>query len=301
MKALSLFLFLCFAASAQQTQPSAPAPPAVPNLPDDTVVAIFDDGVKFTMAEFKRLFAVLPPQNQQLILQDRKAFLEQWALMRNLSRLAEQKKLDQTSPFREQLMSDRMTILAQAAMSNVANTSVISLDDLPKYYEANKERYKELRIKAIYVAFGQASGGKKALTEEEAKAKAVKLLDQIRKGADFVKLVKENSDDETSREKDGDYGVIHPSDNLPDAFRPVLFSLKQGDVSEPVRQPGGYYLLRAEQVTYRPFEQVRDEIFTQLRGEKFNKWMAEQRDAINAKVQFPSPEFLAPAQPANKK
>jgi parvulin-like peptidyl-prolyl isomerase len=297
MKALSLLLFLCFAASAQQGQPPAPALPAIPDLPDDTVVAIFDDGAKFTMAEFKKIFAVLPAANQPAVLQDRKAFLQQWALIRNLSRLAEQKKLDQTSPYKEQLMYDRMTILMQAAVSNVYNATSVSLDELPKYYEANKENFKEVRVKAIYVAFGQTSGGKKALTEEEAKAKALKLRDQIRKGADFVKLVKENSDDETSREKDGDYGMIRPSDNLPDAFKPVLFSLKQGDVSDPVRQAGGFYLLRAEQVTYRPFEQARDDIFLQLRSEKFSKWMTEQRDAA-AKVQFPSAEFLAPAKPA---
>ena len=37
----------------------------LPDLPDETVVATFDDGVKMTMGEFKHLYAVLPPENQQ--------------------------------------------------------------------------------------------------------------------------------------------------------------------------------------------------------------------------------------------
>jgi parvulin-like peptidyl-prolyl isomerase len=91
--------------------------------------------------------------------------------------------------------------------------------------------------------------------------------------------------------------VIRPSDNLPDAFRPVLFSMKQGEVSEPLRQANGYYLLRAEQVSYRPFEQVRDEVFQQLRSDRATQWMNDQQAAAS-KIQFPSAEFLGTAEPA---
>jgi parvulin-like peptidyl-prolyl isomerase len=73
--------------------------------------------------------------------------------------------------------------------------------------------------------------------------------------------------------------------------------MKQGDVSEPLRQANGYYLLRAEQVSYRPFEQVRDEVFGQLRSERATKWMNEQNTAA-ANIQYPSAEFLATPEPA---
>jgi parvulin-like peptidyl-prolyl isomerase len=75
--------------------------------------------------------------------------------------------------------------------------------------------------------------------------------------------------------------------------------MKQGDVSEPLRQANGYYLLRAEQVSYRPFEQVRDEVFGQLRNDRFTKWMNDQRAAAS-KIQYPSAEFLATPEPAKK-
>ena len=125
------------------------------------------------------------------------------------------------------------------------------------------------------------------------------LLAAIRGGADFVKLVKENSDDETSREKDGDFATLHASDNIPDAFRAAVFSLKQGDVSEPLKQPNGFYLLRAEEVTVRPLSEVRDEIYNELKNIRSDEWLRGMDS--EAKVQILSPEFISPAPAPAKK
>ena len=110
---------------------------------------------------------------------------------------------------------------------------VVEPADITKYYDANKQKYTQVRVKAIYIAFSDdasssAGKGKKPLTEAEAKAKAAKLKTALKGGADFVKLVKENSDDETSREKDGDFATLRSTDNIPDAFRAAVFALKQG-------------------------------------------------------------------------
>ena len=148
-------------------------------------------------------------------------------------------------------------------------------------------------MKALYVSFSSeaapAAAGKKLLTEEQAKTKIAGLLADIRKGADFVKLVKENSDDETSRAKDGEFLTIRVTDNIPDAMRTAIFQLKQGEVSEPVRQPNGFYLFRAEEVSYRPLAQVRDEIFSAVQQQKGGDWMLQIDHAT--KVEFPAPAF----------
>src|ERR1019366_7188320 len=109
-------------------------------------------------------------------------------------------------------------------------------------------------------------------TEEEAKAKAEKLLAQARAGAEFKTLVKENSDDETSRDKSGDFGTWRGTDNVPDPMRPVVFGLKQGELGEPVRQAHGYYIFRADEVAFAPLAQVRDSIFQQLKQQHFQEW-----------------------------
>lgn len=286
MKFLVAFAFLCISSAWAQTAAPAPPPPALPQLPDDTVIAVFEDGGKLTMGDFRKIYAILPPQNQQMALRDRKAFLQQWAFMRKLSKLAEEQKIDEQSPTKDALEYYRMMILSQAKVNDVVATTTVEPGEIVKYYDVNKDKYKQVKVEAIYIGFGD---GKRS--EDEAKAKAEKLLQDIHGGADFGKLVKENSEDETSKAKDGELAVFRPSDNIPDAIRAAVFSLKQGEVSEPVRQPNGYYLLRADQVIYRPLSEVRDEIFTQLKQEHYSKWLSDENKGT--KVEFPSPAFLS--------
>jgi peptidyl-prolyl cis-trans isomerase C len=296
------FVFLGGMLAAQTPTPPAAA---LPNLPDDTVIAVFDDGAKLTMGELKGFYGVLPPNSQQGIIRDRKAFLEQWALIRKLAGIAETKKLEQTSPSKEALEYNRLLVLSQAAINDELMHAVPEPDAVEKYYQANKERYKQVKVKAIYITFSKepvskvGSNGKPLLTEDEAKAKAQKLLVEIRSGADFVKLVKENSEDTASKEKNGDFATLRPTDNIPDAIKSAVFALKQGEVSEPVQQPNGFYLLRAEEISYRTMADVRSEILENMKQDHFRGWMGQLHDSI--KVQFPSAEFLGAAQPGAAK
>ena len=176
-------------------------------------------------------------------------------------------------------------------MMEVNKTAAVSPAEIVKDDDTNKEKYKQARVKALYISFGSSAGkGKKALTEDEAKTKAAKLAAAARTGVDFAKLVKENSEDETSRDKDGDFGTFRVSDNIPDAIRAAVFALKQGEVSDPIRQPNGFYVFRSEEVTYRPLSQVRDEIFLALKTQHYQEVM----DRLNndSKVKNINPAFL---------
>ena len=184
--------------------------------------------------------------------------------------------------------------------------------DVVKYYDDNKgTKYSQVRVKAIFISFNDdpsaAAGadGKKPLNEAQAKAKADKLVASLKGGADFVKLVKENSDDETSREKSGDFATLRGSDNIPDAFRSAIFALKQGEITQPLKQPNGFYILRAEEVTVRPLSEVRDEIYNEVKNIKADQWIRAIDTGI--KVQVVNKAFVegtpaaaaTPAVPAN--
>ena len=269
----------------------------MPDLPDDAVVAIFGDGTKFTMGNFRKIYEALPPVSQQMALRNREQWLHQWELFRKLTKMAEEAKLDEESPYKEALAYQRMTVLATAQITAAINRIMVEPGEIVKYYDANKVKYTQVRVKAIYIAFNDdaasagAANGKKTLSEAEAKAKAASLLAAIKGGADFVKLAKENSDDETSREKDGDFATLRSTDNIPDAFRAAVFALKKGEVSEPLKQPNGFYLLRAEEVTVRPLSEVRDDIYTELKNVHSDEWIrGMDRDA---KVQIVNPAFIA--------
>lgn len=299
MKVLSVYLFAClFAVRAQTPAATAPAP-ALPDLPDDTVICVFDDGASFTMGEFKRVYGALPPDMQQMALRNRGEWLHEYSLMRKLTRMAEENKLDQASPYKEALNYSRMVVLSQAKMMEVNQSATVTPAEIVKDYDTQKEKYRQAHVKAIYISFGGSGKGKKALSEEEAKAKATKLAEAARGGADFTRLVRENSEDETSRAKDGDFGTFRVADNIPDAIRAAVFTLKQGEVSDPVRQPNGFYVFRSEEVTYRPLSQVRDEIFVNLKTKHFQEIMDRLNNEANVKNVNPS--FLEGAPPASGK
>jgi peptidyl-prolyl cis-trans isomerase C len=317
MKAFSLLALLYSSAAWTQSAPplpsvtppvpQAPVPqmdaPKMPNLPDEAVIAILGDGSKFTMGDFKKIYAVLPPGNQQMALRSPETFLHQWEMMRKLTAMAEKSKLAEESPYKEALQYARMNVLAQGEINAAVNALTIDPGEIVKTYDTNRKKYTQVRVKAIYIAFsddasGTPAGGKKPLTEAEAKAKAGKLLTAIRGGADFAKLAKENSDDETSRDKGGDFATLRFSDNIPDLLRAAVFALKAGEVTEPLKQPNGFYLLRAEEVTVRPLSEVRDEIYNDLKNAQSTDWL-NQVDR-EAKVEILSPEFGAKKPAAGK-
>jgi len=300
MKTLSLCVFILAAGSVARPQNVIPTASVFPEISDDTVIAIFDDGAKLTMRQFRGLYTVMNPQMQQAAMQNRREWIQQYALFRKLAFMAEHEKLDQGSPTKEALEFNRMLLLSQVKLNANMNATTVEGPEIVKSYEAGKERFKQVKVKTIYISFIPANlakaTGEKGLTEEQAKAKAEKLAAQIRSGADFVQLVKANSDDLTSRDKDGDFATLRRNDNIPDAIRNAVFALKQGEVTEPVRQPNGFYLFKATEVTYRPLSEVRDEVYNDLKMQHHREWLDKTR--LETKVQIVNePFFAAPAPP----
>jgi parvulin-like peptidyl-prolyl isomerase len=213
--------------------------------------------------------------------------------MRKLAHMAEENKLSERSPYKEAIEQYRLQILSEAKISDTINQIVVTPEEIVKAYDNNKTKYSQVKVKALYIAFSDdpVSGGeKKPLTDAQAEAKAKKLLAEARGGADFIQLIKENSDDETSREKDGDFDTLRQTDNIPDAFRTAVFALKPGEITAPLKQPNGYYLLRAEEVTYRPLSDVRDDIYNELKQAKAREWL--DRTNINTVVKILNPAFM---------
>jgi parvulin-like peptidyl-prolyl isomerase len=223
--------------------------------------------------------------------------------LRRLSALAEKDKLQDLSPVKEILEFQRMMTLSQMQLSANLNAMVVEGSDIVKEYQSRKEKYKQVKVKVIYISFlseALLKSATKGLSEEQAKAKADKLVAEIRKGADFVQLVKANSDDKDSREKDGDFQPMRRSDNLPEAIRDAVFALEKGAVSDPVKVPNGYYIFKAEEVGYRPQSEVRDEIYNDLKLEMHQRWMKATDASVKVKIvkeDFFKPQ-AAPAAPA---
>src|SRR5438093_1261439 len=165
-------------------------PPAVwaqgsAGLTPETVVARAD-GKPITAGELMMVLQMSPPEAQKNLLKDGKAFVEQFALLKKLADMAEKAHLDQQSPLKEQLGISRRQWLA-GAQANAARESVpVSPEAQKKFYEANRDRYTQAKVKVLFVSFranpaqAAAPNTKKGLSEPEAKAKIEKLLAKIR-------------------------------------------------------------------------------------------------------------------------
>lgn len=300
MKLTHAFLTAALAVSAFAQQPppgiAAPKPVETPKeLPPDTIVVTFE-GKGYTAAQIQELLGGLPPQAMQGIAQNPQMAMNQLFLIRHLSDEATKAKLDQQSPHKEALDAVRRQYLANAAVQEQNNKVVVIPAEMEAYYEKNKGNYETAGLAVIYLSFSnnpvpsQDPKAKKPLTEAEAKAKADKLAAELKAGADFAKLAKENSDDRDSAEKGGEYASIRRADNFPAAIKDTVFKLKNGETSDPVRQANGFYILKRTSANAQPYVEVRDQIFQQLKQEKFKAWFDDLQKKMVVKIE--KPEFF---------
>ncbi|MGH9659210.1 MAG: peptidylprolyl isomerase [Bryobacteraceae bacterium] len=250
----------------------------------DTVVASVS-GIKFTAGEIEAYLRIAPPQARQNYQRDPQGYLRQLALMMRFTAMAVENKLDQQSPYKEQIEFNRMVALFNATVSHQQMQIVVSEEDRKKHYQANQPRYTQLRTKVVYIAFNASKG----VTEAAAKAKAEKLHANLRAGADFAALAKQHSDDAGSASKNGDFGLMKRSDaQVPESIRTALFALKAGELSAPLRAPNGYYLFRVEQVLVQPYDEVKDPIHTEIQQARFTQWMDAQHKSLEVKIENPA-------------
>ena len=112
-------------------------------------------------------------------------------------------------------------------------------------------------------------------------------------GADFAQLAKENSDDKESSGNGGEFPPIKRTSAYPEAIKKAVFEMKPGQTSEPLRQPNGFYLIRLEELKTLPYDEVRVQIYDEMKRKEFNDWMQGLQKRYEVKVE--NPDFFKPA------
>ena len=249
------------------------------------------DGVEYTEADVKRLRSNLPPQlAPQISRMSHRNFL---GLMRNLmgvAKTAEKEGLLEKEPYKTQFNFMRWNALANAYTNELNRSLVVEEQELMDYYIENQAVYSAVRVSGIYINYVPASGGgappdgKERLSEEQAKAKAEKLVAELRADADFAALAEEHSDDKTSAQKGGDLGLFSSESPLPPVIKNAVLRLSVGQISDPVKDGGRFYIFKATDRRPRPLPEVREDIETKLRGVKLVK--ATQSAQTSVELEF---------------
>lgn len=205
---------------------------------------------------------------------------------------ATRKESPNEEAFVRQLLAMGMTveqfeaqILERAICEEVINREVrsqfeIKDEDIKKFYDENPIRFdvpERIKVTHILVANREPTGREFAPSEvEERRQKAEKLLADIKKGADFVKLVKEHTDDRISRERDGEY--TFPRGQMVPEFEAAAFALAPGQISDIVTTQYGFHIIKCLEkypVSKLPFDEVKDRIKEQLALEEVQKLLPE--------------------------
>ncbi|MDE1461090.1 SurA N-terminal domain-containing protein [Spartinivicinus poritis] len=124
------------------------------------------------------------------------------------------------------------------------------------------------------------------LTEEKAKALADEVKQKLANGEDFAKLAKAYSSDKVSAEKGGDLGVVEKG-FFGEEFDLALADLKEGEVSEPVKNDFGYQIIKVTGVDKAKIPSIaekKDEIVKSLKQEKVELAFAEKKEEFGLKA-----------------
>ncbi len=296
MKRLVLIGSIVAAAVFAQT---APAPPVVAG--DDPVVAVVE-GKEWKKSELEAMIRSMGPNITRNYMADKRTFLQTFALMARLVKMAETEGMDKQDPHSWRLFYNRMVYLAQArADGQIARQPVLPADQ-QKYYETNKSNYSSAKVKVIFVNFNDnpmtgAAGMTKPRTSAESEKLAAQIVAQARGGKDFSELAKQYSDDSESKAKGGDFPPIKPTDTaLPPEMKSAIFALKAGQVSDPLRQAGGFWVFRMGEFVTPAYDEVKDEVYKAIQEARFREWMDDVRK--NAKVEFKDQKYLDEKEPA---
>lgn len=208
-------------------------------------------------------------------------------------------KLDQQSPWKEQLRISRANILTQAYISQASTGA--PAEDPRAYYDAHASDYDQVKLSGILVSFNPpgtpANAAGVQRTEADAQAKATDIEKKIKAGGDFSALARTDSDNQQSSARGGDLGTFVMADpNLPANVKNVVAKMQPSQVSEPFRIPGGFYIFKLESRTKLPFEQVRANIVQKQQAEKSQAVLKQQLDKYTVQVQ--DANFFAASGPA---
>ncbi|HXG58258.1 MAG TPA: peptidylprolyl isomerase [Thermoanaerobaculia bacterium] len=293
-KTTSILMALALSAAVAVAQQKQASPAAGEKSADPVIITAGDLTVR--QSEFEAALRTLPSEYQAYAMgPGKRQFAEDFLRMKILAREGLKGGLDKDPEVVAQLNLLRENLIAQAALKKIDAGITITDDDLKKTYEANKDEYEQVKARHILVAFKgspAAQPGKKELSEEEAKAKAEELRKKIVAGADFAEVAKAESDDTGSGSRGGELGAFGRGQMVQE-FEAAAFAAKVGEIPPVVKTQFGYHVIRVDEHSMTPFDQVRETLEKNERQKKLQQALDAMKTGANPK--FDDTYFATPA------
>ncbi|KGF04113.1 foldase protein PrsA [Anaerococcus lactolyticus] len=140
----------------------------------------------------------------------------------------------------------------------------VTEEEIKQYYEDNKDQFAKRDASHILVA-------------DEKTAKEVK--DKLDKGADFAALAKEYSKDTANAANGGELGTFSRGQMVKE-FEDAAFSLKEGEISGPVKTQFGYHIIKVNKIA-DSIEDNKEAITKALNDKKYSDYIKELNKKAN--------------------
>ncbi len=174
-------------------------------------------------------------------------------------------------------------MMGRLVSHEVKDKVVVTPFEIEQYYKEHSQELispEAVHIRTIMLRYeGKES---EALTKQ----KADDIMRLIKEGRDFGELAKLYSQGIRS-EEGGDFGFVEKGQMRED-FDNVIFSLKEGEVSAPLKTDTGYFIFKVEEKRQsKPLsmaearDDIENTIYRQKAQKRYEEWMAKlKRDAF---------------------
>ncbi|MDD4878893.1 MAG: peptidylprolyl isomerase [Candidatus Omnitrophica bacterium] len=174
-------------------------------------------------------------------------------------------------------------MMSKLVNQQVREKIVVTPTEIENYYKKHSE---ELKAPESAHLFGIVIRFEEGSTEEAVKQKADDVVKLARDGRDFGELAKVYSQGAKAQEG-GDFGFVEKGQMRED-FEKVIFALKPGEISDPVKTDTGYFIFKVEEKKegyVLPLQEARpgieDMIYREKAQKRYQDWIEKlKRDAF---------------------
>src|SRR5262245_56084244 len=181
---------------------------------------------------------------------------------------------------------ERSMIFQRVQQNEVLGKIGVTDDEARKYYQSHMNEFTTpptVTLREIQANVAADARGVNVAAEEAAKTRIEELRKRVTTGGESFEKLASDASDAPSKANAGLIGPISLND-VNAELRKLIESMKVGDVSEIIRLPRGYQILKLDSLTpaqtmtfEQAREQISDRVFTDKRKAEFVKYLEKLR------------------------
>lgn len=247
---------------------------------EDKVLATYKGGnitETQVMGQFKDALASQPQfsgkKYTDLDPQMKDALLNGYINSKLLEDEAKNANVENTKAFKEKLDNVKKPLIQQELIDSYLRKNITDKMIEAEYKMLSNALNGKFEVKVSHI-----------LVKEEAKAKEAKK--KLNKGAKFADVVKDYSTDQSTKANGGTLGYVMEGQLVPE-FEKKAFSMKQGEISDPVKTDFGWHIIKLEdkrKAKVPSKEEAKTSIKNKLSQDTVAKYFDELRKKANVVV-----------------